>query len=158
MPTINLVTEIPGPKSKAMVARREAATARGASKLTQIAVEKAEGAAVLDVDGNTLLDFAGGIGVLAVGHCPPAKSSKVLPSTSKTAAPSALSRATRRAQARFHNGAPSAGRASSVHAWRGSCQRARRSRRPRFANTAWCRRARCFRPPRRRRRPCRSGR
>lgn len=71
MPTINLVTEVPGPKSKALVARREAATARGASKLTQIAVEKAEGAAVLDVDGNTLLDFAGGIGVLAVGHCPP---------------------------------------------------------------------------------------
>lgn len=71
MPTINLVTEIPGPKSKAMVARREAATARGASKLTQVAVESAEGAAVVDVDGNTLLDFAGGIGVLAVGHCPP---------------------------------------------------------------------------------------
>jgi len=71
MPTINLVTEIPGPKSKAMVARREAATARGASKLTQVAIEKAEGAAVVDVDGNTLLDFAGGIGVLAVGHCPP---------------------------------------------------------------------------------------
>ncbi len=71
MPTINLVTEIPGPKSKAMVARREAATARGASKLTQVAVERAEGAAVVDVDGNTLLDFAGGIGVLAVGHCPP---------------------------------------------------------------------------------------
>src|SRR5215468_11267602 len=71
MSTINLVTEIPGPKSKAIVARREAATARGASKLTQIAVEKAEGAAVVDVDGNTLLDFAGGIGVLAVGHNPP---------------------------------------------------------------------------------------
>ena len=71
MPTIHLVTEIPGPKSKAIVARREAATARGASKLTQVAIEKAEGAAVVDVDGNTLLDFAGGIGVLAVGHCPP---------------------------------------------------------------------------------------
>ncbi len=71
MPTIHLVTEIPGPKSKAMVARREAATARGASKLTQVAVERAEGATVVDVDGNTLLDFAGGIGVLAVGHCPP---------------------------------------------------------------------------------------
>ncbi len=71
MPTINLVTELPGPKSKAMVARREAATPRGAAKLTPIAIVKAEGAAVTDADGNTFLDFAGGIGTLAVGHCPP---------------------------------------------------------------------------------------
>ena len=70
MPTINLVTEIPGPNSRALVARREAATPRGASKLTGIAVASAHGAAVTDVDGNTLLDFAGGIGVLAVGHTP----------------------------------------------------------------------------------------
>ncbi|HLA45155.1 MAG TPA: aminotransferase class III-fold pyridoxal phosphate-dependent enzyme, partial [Aggregatilineales bacterium] len=72
MSTINLVTEIPGPKSRAIVARREAASAQGAAKLTSIAVESANGAAVTDVDGNTFLDFAGGIGVLAVGHCPPA--------------------------------------------------------------------------------------
>lgn len=71
MPTINLVTELPGPKSQALVARREAATPRGAAKLTPVAIAKAEGAAVTDVDGNTLLDFAGGIGVLAVGHNPP---------------------------------------------------------------------------------------
>ncbi|MBL8155895.1 MAG: 4-aminobutyrate--2-oxoglutarate transaminase [Anaerolineae bacterium] len=71
MPTIHLVTELPGPKSKALVARREAATPRGAAKLTPVAIASASGAAVTDVDGNTLLDFAGGIGVLAVGHCPP---------------------------------------------------------------------------------------
>src|SRR5688572_13716592 len=71
MGTINLITEIPGPKSREMVARREAASPRGAAKLTGVAVESAVGAAVKDVDGNTLLDFAGGIGVLAVGHCPP---------------------------------------------------------------------------------------
>jgi 4-aminobutyrate aminotransferase/(S)-3-amino-2-methylpropionate transaminase len=71
MSTINLVTEIPGPNSRAMVARREAATPRGAAKLTPLAVTKAEGAAITDADGNVLLDFAGGIGVLAVGHCPP---------------------------------------------------------------------------------------
>lgn len=69
--SIHLVTSLPGPKSQALVARREAATARGAAKLTSIAVESAENALVHDVDGNTLLDFAGGIGVLAVGHCPP---------------------------------------------------------------------------------------
>ncbi|MFN8446699.1 MAG: 4-aminobutyrate--2-oxoglutarate transaminase [Caldilineaceae bacterium] len=72
MPTINLVTSVPGPKSLEIVRRREAATARGASKLTQVAIAKAQGAAVVDVDGNTLLDFAGGIGVLAVGHNHPA--------------------------------------------------------------------------------------
>ena len=68
MPTIQLKTEIPGPNSRALVARREAATAQGAAKLTQIAIESARGAVVTDVDGNQLLDFAGGIGVLAVGH------------------------------------------------------------------------------------------
>jgi 4-aminobutyrate aminotransferase / (S)-3-amino-2-methylpropionate transaminase / 5-aminovalerate transaminase len=71
MPTINLVTELPGPKSKAIVARREAATPRGAAKLTPVAITSAQGAAITDADGNTFLDFAGGIGVLAVGHCPP---------------------------------------------------------------------------------------
>lgn len=72
MTSINLVTDIPGPQSLDMVARREAAVPQGASKLTQIAVARAEGALVHDVDGNTLLDFAGGIGALAAGHCPPA--------------------------------------------------------------------------------------
>lgn len=71
MGTIQLVTEIPGPKSLALVKRREAATGVGAAKLTQVAIAKGQGTAVVDVDGNRLLDFAGGIGVLAVGHCPP---------------------------------------------------------------------------------------
>ncbi len=69
--SIELVTEIPGPKSRAIVARREAAMPSGASKLTGLAVASASGAVVTDVDGNRLLDFAGGIGVLAAGHCPP---------------------------------------------------------------------------------------
>jgi 4-aminobutyrate aminotransferase / (S)-3-amino-2-methylpropionate transaminase / 5-aminovalerate transaminase len=70
MGSINLRTEIPGPKSRELVARREAATPRGAAKLTPIAVAKAEGSLVTDVDGNTLIDLAGGIGTLAVGHRP----------------------------------------------------------------------------------------
>jgi 4-aminobutyrate aminotransferase/(S)-3-amino-2-methylpropionate transaminase len=69
--SINLVTPLPGPRSAAIVARRERAMANGASKLTQIAVASGRGAVVTDVDGNQLLDFAGGIGVLAAGHCPP---------------------------------------------------------------------------------------
>jgi 4-aminobutyrate aminotransferase/(S)-3-amino-2-methylpropionate transaminase len=66
------VGEIPGPRSRAIVARREAAMALGAAKLTPIAIERAQGAVVVDVDGNHLLDLAGGIGALAVGHCPDA--------------------------------------------------------------------------------------
>ena len=72
MPSIHLVTDVPGPKSLAIVARREAASPRGAAKLTPLAVERAAGALVYDADGNTLLDFAGGIGVLAAGHNHPA--------------------------------------------------------------------------------------
>ncbi len=68
MGAINLVTEVPGPRSREIVARREAAMTRGIGKLTPIAVERAEGTLVTDVDGNTYIDFAGGIGMLAVGH------------------------------------------------------------------------------------------
>jgi 4-aminobutyrate aminotransferase / (S)-3-amino-2-methylpropionate transaminase / 5-aminovalerate transaminase len=68
--SILLRTEIPGPRSRALVARREAASAPGAAKLTPIAIESAHGAVVTDVDGNRFLDLAGGIGTLAVGHTP----------------------------------------------------------------------------------------
>ncbi len=40
--TINLVTEIPGPKSRELVTRREEATPQGAAKLTPIAIARAE--------------------------------------------------------------------------------------------------------------------
>jgi 4-aminobutyrate aminotransferase / (S)-3-amino-2-methylpropionate transaminase / 5-aminovalerate transaminase len=70
-PVIRIVTEIPGPASRALIARREAATPTGAAKLTPIAVASAHGASVTDVDGNRFLDLAGGIGTLAVGHTPP---------------------------------------------------------------------------------------
>jgi 4-aminobutyrate aminotransferase/(S)-3-amino-2-methylpropionate transaminase len=67
---IRLVTEVPGPKSRAIVARREAATPPGVAKLTGISIDSAHGAVVVDVDGNHFIDLAGGIGVLAVGHTP----------------------------------------------------------------------------------------
>ena len=71
MTTINLITEIPGPKSQAINDRRAAAIAQGNAKLTSVAVESAQGAVVHDVDGNTLLDFAGGIGMQLIGHNQP---------------------------------------------------------------------------------------
>lgn len=67
---IRLTTEVPGPNSRSLAARRDAAGARGAARLTDISVASAHGAYVTDVDGNRLLDFAGGIGVLAIGHTP----------------------------------------------------------------------------------------
>lgn len=67
---IELNTEIPGPKSRELLARRLAATPTGLAKSTEVVIDRAEGAIVYDVDGNRLLDFAGGIGMLNAGHCP----------------------------------------------------------------------------------------
>jgi 4-aminobutyrate aminotransferase/(S)-3-amino-2-methylpropionate transaminase len=71
MPTIQIRTAIPGPRSQDLMRRREAAVARGVSHATPIFAARAEGAVLEDVDGNRFLDFAGGIGVLNVGHRAP---------------------------------------------------------------------------------------
>ena len=68
MSAIQLRTEVPGPASRALMARREAAVARGPYNATPIFVKEGRGATLVDVDGNRLLDFAGGIGCLNVGH------------------------------------------------------------------------------------------
>jgi len=70
MSYIRINTEIPGPKAKQLLARRAAAIPSGLGRATDVVVERAEGALVFDVDGNTLIDLAGGIGMLAVGHSP----------------------------------------------------------------------------------------
>ena len=71
MPTINLRTQVPGPKSRELLVRRQAAVPRGVWHATSIFAARAEGAMLEDVDGNRLLDFAGGIGVINVGHREP---------------------------------------------------------------------------------------
>ncbi len=71
MKTIQLRTEIHGPKSKALLARREAAIPRGPHLVSPIFAAKSEGAWIEDVDGNRYIDFAGGIGCLNSGHRPP---------------------------------------------------------------------------------------
>jgi len=68
---VNLVTEVPGPKSRALLAVRQAHVPRGPFNVTPIFAERAEGARLTDVDGNTFLDFVGGIGVLNIGHSAP---------------------------------------------------------------------------------------
>ncbi len=72
MGAIRLRTAIPGPRSQQLHARREQAVPRGLSQATPVYVAKAEGALLEDVDGNTFIDLAGGIGCLNVGHRNPA--------------------------------------------------------------------------------------
>ena len=72
MSTIQLRAPIPGPRSQALMKRRNAAVVQGAYHATPVYVAKAEGAVVEDVDGNRLIDFAGGIGCLNTGHRAPA--------------------------------------------------------------------------------------
>ena len=68
MSAIQLKTELPGPGSRALYARREAAVPRGPYNASEIFVKEGRGAVLTDVDGNHLLDFAGGIGCVNVGH------------------------------------------------------------------------------------------
>ncbi len=71
MSTIQLRTAIPGPRSQELMRRRNAAVVQAAYHATPVFIAKAEGAVVEDVDGNRLIDFAGGIGCLNTGHRAP---------------------------------------------------------------------------------------
>lgn len=65
---IELKTEIPGPKSRELMAERVKHVARGPFHITPVFLREAKGALLEDVDGNRLIDFAAGIGVVNVGH------------------------------------------------------------------------------------------
>ena len=69
--SIRLKTAVPGPLSRALAARRDAAVPRGIGHSTPVYARSARGATLTDVDGNVFLDFAGGIGTLNVGHANP---------------------------------------------------------------------------------------
>jgi len=60
--------DIPGEKSRELMARRQEFVARGVSSTMSVFAAKAEGAMIEDVDGNRYIDFAGGIGVMNIGH------------------------------------------------------------------------------------------
>jgi 4-aminobutyrate aminotransferase/(S)-3-amino-2-methylpropionate transaminase len=67
-------TAIPGPRSRGLRRREDKHLAPGLQNfalLAGIAVKEARGSAVTDVDGNTLIDIIGGIGVNALGHSHP---------------------------------------------------------------------------------------
>ena len=70
-----LRTSVPGPRSRALREREDAHIAPGMQNYavtSGIAVDHARGSTITDVDGNTFLDFIGGIGVNAPGHAHPA--------------------------------------------------------------------------------------
>ena len=66
-----VVTELPGPKSRALHERREAVVSAGLSTGFPVYIERGEGAMLLDVDGNLLLDLGSGIAVTSIGHAVP---------------------------------------------------------------------------------------
>jgi 4-aminobutyrate aminotransferase/(S)-3-amino-2-methylpropionate transaminase len=72
-----LVTELPGPRSRALLARKQAAVASGVGVTLPIFVERAGGGILVDVDGNHLIDFGSGIAVTSVGNAAPEVVSRV---------------------------------------------------------------------------------
>jgi 4-aminobutyrate aminotransferase / (S)-3-amino-2-methylpropionate transaminase / 5-aminovalerate transaminase len=67
-----LVTELPGPRSQALHARKSAAVSSGVGVGLPAYVERAGGGILVDVDGNHLIDFGSGIAVTGVGNSAPA--------------------------------------------------------------------------------------
>ncbi|MFF1877691.1 4-aminobutyrate--2-oxoglutarate transaminase [Leifsonia sp. NPDC058230] len=63
-----IVTAIPGPKSQELHQRRLAVVPTGVSSTLPVYIAKANGAILVDVDGNQFVDFGAGIGVTTIGH------------------------------------------------------------------------------------------
>ena len=71
MPTIEMKTELPGPRSRAIVERKERVVCDPLDLHVQSVIDHGLGASVTDVDGNTMLDLSSGLGCLLVGHSHP---------------------------------------------------------------------------------------
>lgn len=63
---------IPGPKSKALLAQKEQVVSSAIGIHLPAVIDRAEGALLHDIDGNTFIDLSGGVGCLNVGHSHPA--------------------------------------------------------------------------------------
>ena len=69
--TIDLVTEIPGPRAKAILERKTRVVADPLDIHVPTVIDHATGARIVDVDGNTWLDFSSGLGAQMVGYSHP---------------------------------------------------------------------------------------
>jgi len=66
-----IITELPGPKSRALHERRQAVVSAGLTNGFPVYIQRAEGAILEDVDGNHILDLGSGIAVTSIGHAVP---------------------------------------------------------------------------------------
>jgi 4-aminobutyrate aminotransferase len=66
-----LITEVAGPKAQAIVQRSDRVVSPSLPRAYPLAVKRARGVMVEDVDGNRFLDCAAGIAVCSTGHCHP---------------------------------------------------------------------------------------
>jgi 4-aminobutyrate aminotransferase/(S)-3-amino-2-methylpropionate transaminase len=66
--TIELRTAVPGPRSREILRRKEQVIADPLTIFLPVVADHGEGATLTDVDGNTFIDFTGGVGCLNVGH------------------------------------------------------------------------------------------
>ncbi len=69
--TIELRTDVPGPRSCEILERKKRVIAEPLSLVHSLVIERGEGATITDVDGNRFIDFTGGVGCLNVGHSHP---------------------------------------------------------------------------------------
>src|ERR671932_1781964 len=69
--TIELKTDVPGPRSREILDRKERVVAEPLSIYLPLVIAEANGATITDVDGNTFIDFTGGVGCLNAGHSNP---------------------------------------------------------------------------------------
>jgi 4-aminobutyrate aminotransferase len=67
----HLITALPGPRAQEIVARDQQVISPSYTRDYPLVAKSGQGAMVEDVDGNTFLDFAAGIAVVATGHCHP---------------------------------------------------------------------------------------
>ncbi len=70
-PVPYLVTELPGPRARAIIERDDAVASPSLTRAYPLVAESGSGVTVTDVDGNRFLDFAAGIAVCSTGHSHP---------------------------------------------------------------------------------------
>jgi len=66
-----LVSNIPGPKSRELTARKAQAVSAGVGVTLPVYIVAAGGGVLVDVDGNSLIDFGSGIAVTGIGNSAP---------------------------------------------------------------------------------------
>ena len=113
--TIDIRTAIPGPRSQAILERKQRVIANAKSIVLPVVAQEGRGATLTDVDGNVFIDFTGGVGCLNTGHSHPRVVEAATEQLGRFATPTSPSSPT-----------------SRTSSWPSACSRGRRSRaRPR---------------------------